>query len=230
MANENQNTYKNMQHAIVEALHELGQISPYNDESVRMKELFSKVEKAPIEVNGKVDTGPHRFSIFNSALTGRRSAPELFERIEDTGRQGAWWRLKKPYEEAIEFALEQKSFKQHHQRARTRNEIIPETRTIKPQEVFNWNKSNILDILTRIQQFATRTSDLRDENRELEERLSQLTDEISQLKKNSSSDILQMLETYKENLSHAYKLRDQLFACQKRLTSLSDSVIETLDK
>ena len=60
--------------------------------------------------------------IFNSALCGRRSAAELFERIEDSNRQGAWWRLKLPYEKALEFALEQKSFKTMKQRNRQKVE------------------------------------------------------------------------------------------------------------
>ena len=94
--NVNNQVYKNMQHAIVEALHELGDSSPYNDRSVRRKELFSRVENAPIEVDGIIQNGPHSFSIFNSAICGRRSAAEIFERVEDPERTGAWWRLRVP--------------------------------------------------------------------------------------------------------------------------------------
>jgi hypothetical protein len=117
-----------MQHALVEVLHELGQYSPYNDNTVRSKELFARVEHCTIEVNGEPDSGPHRFSIFSSALSGRRSVSELFERVEDPDRAGAWWRLRIPYEEALEFAKGQKGFAPAHQRARRRQEPAGDVR------------------------------------------------------------------------------------------------------
>ncbi|OHT08172.1 hypothetical protein TRFO_23378 [Tritrichomonas foetus] len=225
---DNGQAYKNMQHAIVEALHELGQYSPYNDNSVRMKELFSRVENAPIDANGHTETGPHRFSIFNSALCGRRSAAELFERVEDSNRQGAWWRLKMSYEDALDFALEQKSFKKMKQRVRNKNDQQQNKQfQFNPQNhIMMWSKSDVLETIEKIKSFAKYTSRLREENKELEEKSAQLTDEISQLRQSCSPDVMQMMETYLAAQEQVKLLKEQLLNAQKQLKLLNDQSIE----
>lgn len=219
--------YKNMQHALVEAIHDLGQNSPYNDQSVRMRELFSRCENVSIEVNGVIDAGPHRFSIFNSALCGRRSAAELFERIEDSNRQGAWWRLKLPYEKALEFALEQKSFKTMKQRNRQKVETNDgKVLQFKPQSHITWNKTAVLETIEKIKLFSMQTARLRNENKELEEKSAQLTDEISQLKQSCSTDVMKMMEAYFAAQEQVKILRDQIIEAQTHLKALNDQTIE----
>ena len=219
--------FKNMQHAIVEAIHELGQNSPYNDQSVRMRELYSKCENASIEVNGVIDNGPHRFSIFHSALRGRRSAAELFESIDDSNRQGAWWKLKLPYEKALELALEQKSFKTMKQRNRQKAESNEgKVLQFKPQDHITWNKTAVLDTIEKIKLFSIQTARLQNENKELEEKKSQLKDEITQLKQSCSSEVMKMMETYFAALKQVKILKDQIIEAQTHLKTLNTQVTD----
>lgn len=219
--------YKNMQHAIVEAIHDLGQDSPYNDNSVRMRELYTRCENCSIEVNGVINSGPHRFSIFNCALCGRHSAAVLFERIEDSNRQGAWWKLKLPYEKALEFALEQKGFETMKQRNRQKAEANEgKTLQFKPQDHITWNKTAVLDTIEKIKHFSIQTTRLRNENKELEEKSAQLTDEISQLKQSCSSEVNNMMDAYFAAQKQVKLLKDQIIEAQAHLKALNLQAIE----
>ena len=224
---EEEPCFANMQHAIVEALHELGANSPFNDGSVRMKELFAKVENACIDVNGHTETGPHRFSIFNSALCGRRSAAELFERVDtDEGRHGAWWRLRMPYEDAVKFAKEQKGFKAVQTRTRQKSETtVSIDKIFRSTALVNWNKTDVIDSLDRIQKFAHVTANLREENMRMNERAAQLDDEIAQLRQSVPKDVLDMVKVYQEARERATALRQLLLDTQRRLLELSDKAI-----
>jgi hypothetical protein len=97
-------TYHNIEHAIIEAIHLLAPLSEYNDESARCKDIFKLVRESTICVDGQLQTGNHRFTIFSSALSGRRSSLKLFQKVSDTERKGSWWRLKVPYDEAQRIA------------------------------------------------------------------------------------------------------------------------------
>ena len=225
--------YKNMQHAIVEALHDLGAGSIYHDNSVRMRELYARVKDAQIEVGDHIETGPHRFSIFNSALCGRRSASELFERIEDPGRQGAWWRLARSYEESLSYALEQKGIKKVQRRVRQKQDPQPqpEIAHVKPQPVFKWNKVEVLDILSQLKELALKTSSIREENRKLEEKLALETEEVDIMtyaikEQDPSNYKLAQLEEYLKADEYRKALRAQLEAAQKNLISMSDQSME----
>ena len=224
--------FANMQHALVEALHELGASSPFNDGSVRMKELYAKVENAPIDVNGHPDTGPHRFSIFNSALCGRRSAAELFERVDNEGevRHGAWWRLRMPYEDAVKFAKEQKRFKALQTRTRQKAEPpVAVDKIFRPNALINWNKTEVLDTLDNIKRFAQATAAMREDNARMQERSSHLDDEIAQLRQSVPKDVLEMMKVYHEARDRAQALRQLLLDTQRRLLSISERAIQFQD-
>lgn len=227
---KDERVYKNMEHALVEAMHDLGQNSPYNDQSVRMRELFTRCENCSIEVNGVINSGPHRFSIFNSVLCGRHSSAEIFERIEDSNRQGAWWKLKIPYEKALEFALEQKSFKTVKQRNRQKTETSErKALQFKPQDHITWNKTIVLDTIEKIKQFSIQTARLKNENKELEEKSAQLIDEISQLKQSCSSEVMYMMETYFAAQEQVKILKDQIIEAQTHLKALNAQSTEIQD-
>jgi hypothetical protein len=213
-----------MQHALVEVLHELGEYSPYNDNTVRSKELFARVEHCTIEVNGEPDRGPHRFSIFNSALSGRRSASELFERVEEDGRTGAWWRLRVPYEEALEFAKGQKGFARVHPRVRQRQEPSRDAGGERPGCV-KWNRSSMLAGLDQIDEFARKVFDLCEENERLKEQSQQLGDEITQLRQKASPDLLKMIELYHATQAGVDRLRQQLIDVQAQLMRASNEAV-----
>ncbi|EAY11833.1 hypothetical protein TVAG_459050 [Trichomonas vaginalis G3] len=231
--NRQQKIYKNMQHAIVEALHVLGESSQYNDGSVRMKDLFTFVEKSPIEINGQIDSGPHRFSIFNSALSGRRSAAILFEKIDNNDRQGAWWKLAKPYDECLQIALEQKGNKKAQKRNRPKVEPKPtsEITHVKPQVLFKWNKSEVMDIFEQIKELTIKTANLREENRKLKEKLVIENEEIdlrisSIYEQDPNSPALKRLDEYQKAKNYELSLRGQLETEQKKLFTLSDQAME----
>jgi hypothetical protein len=221
------NPFKNMQHAIVEILHELGPYSPYGDNSVRSKELFARVSNAPIEVDGVVDNGPHRFSIFTSALSGRRSAAELFEGIEDADRVGAWWRLRIPYEEARALALQQKGFTAARARARPGPEprLAQATPPAKAPPPFIWDDTQIVAGLGRIREFSTRTFELREKNKRLRERSGQLADEIARLKQMVSQEVLQVVDVYRAGQASCERLRQQLVDAERRFVALTDDAM-----
>ena len=217
---DNEQVYQNTQHAIVEAIHILGQNSGYNDGSVRMKEIFAFIKDAVIMVDGQPQPGPHRFSMFNSALVGRRSAQEIFERIEEPHRQGAWWKLKIPYEDAIQIACQQKGDKSHQERIRK-----PEAQEelLNPQNAFNCNGSTLKDNLNIIQTFLKKVINLREENKNLENHLIQLNGEISLLKQSSSPEVISMLEAYIKAIQRSQMLKNDLIRAQSQLNQASQS-------
>jgi hypothetical protein len=90
--------------AIIQAIHILGEASDYHDGTVRARDIFQLVRNASIRIDGKPTHGPHRSPLFVSALSGRRSSFRIFEQIKDPKRSGAWWRLRVPYQEAIDLA------------------------------------------------------------------------------------------------------------------------------
>lgn len=98
-------TYRSIEHAIVEAIHVLGQESPHGDGSCRCKDIFAAVQYAAISVDGRALQGGLRFAKFSSALCGRRSSQRLFQRACDGRRVGSWWKLRLPYEEALLAAM-----------------------------------------------------------------------------------------------------------------------------
>jgi hypothetical protein len=73
-------TFQNIELAIIYAIHLLAPSSKYSDDSCRCKDLYSLVKNAAIVVDGQLQHGNHRFTIFSSALCGRRSASQLFQR------------------------------------------------------------------------------------------------------------------------------------------------------
>jgi hypothetical protein len=97
-------TFQNIELAIVHAMHLLAPFSKYGDESCRCKDIYRLVRDAAVQVYGTWQYGNHRFSIFSSALRGRRSSTRLFGRISDPHRSGSWWKLRIPFEEAIALA------------------------------------------------------------------------------------------------------------------------------
>ena len=225
--------FQNMQHAIVVALHQLAPFSIYHDGSIRMKELYSQVKDCKIQVGDHVESGPHRFSIFNSALSGRRSASELFERVDDVGRQGAWWRLAHSYEECLQYAKEQKGMKKAQQRVRTKPEppAQPEIAHVKPQNIFRWNKAEVLNILNQIKELAMKTSALKEENRKLEEQKALLTEEMEiitgSLKEQDPTNYrLAQLDEFIKADEYRKQLRAQVEQAQKNLMTMSDQSME----
>ena len=98
-------SYQNIELAIVDAIHMLAPFSEYEDDSCRCKEIHNLVKNATIEINGFMQQGNHRFTLFSSALCGRRSSQKLFQKVTDRDRVGAWWKLKVPYEEAVQIAM-----------------------------------------------------------------------------------------------------------------------------
>ena len=225
--------FKNMQHAIVVALNQLAPYSVYHDGSIRMKELYSQVKDCKIQVGDHIETGPHRFSIFNSALSGRRSASELFERVDDVGRQGAWWKLARSFDECLSIALEQKGMKKIQQRVRSKPEppAQPEIAHVKPQNFFKWNKPEVLDVLNKIKELAIRTSALKEENRRLEERKATLTEEMDiitgSLKEQDPTNYrLAQLDEFIRADEYRKSLRAQLEQAQKILMTVSDQSME----
>ena len=93
-------TYQNIEQAIVEAIHLLAPLCEYGDDSARCKDIFKLVRESTICIDGQPQTGNHRFTIFSSALSGRRSSLKLFQKVTDPDRHGSWWKLKVPYDEA----------------------------------------------------------------------------------------------------------------------------------
>ena len=225
--------FQNMQHAIVFALNQLAPFSTYHDGSIRMKELYTQVKDCKIQVGEFVDNGPHRFSIFNSALSGRRSATELFERVDEIGRQGAWYKLARSYDECLALALEQKGMKKIQQRVRNKPEppAQPEIAHVKPQHVFKWNKTEVIDILNQIKQLAIKTSELKEENRILEEKKDLLTEEMEimtgSLKEQDQTNYrLEQLEAYIQADEYRKALRKQVEEAQNNLITISNQSFE----
>ena len=101
--------FQNIETAIVEAISSLSRYSEYRDGSVRCKEIYNLLRQTQIMIDGKLQVGNLRFTLFSSALCGRRVSLKLFEKITDPNRHGSWWRLKVPYREAMEIALQQKT-------------------------------------------------------------------------------------------------------------------------
>jgi predicted RNase H-like nuclease (RuvC/YqgF family) len=216
-----------MAHAIVEAIHDLGSYSPFNDGSVRRKELCARIQNARIEVNGQIETG-HRSAVFDSALCGRRYTADLFERIEDSNRQGAWWRLAVPYERALEIALGQKSSKTLQTRTRQRQDSSnPKSYLIRPSTQQKcWSRSRLFDSLSKIESFNQKTVALIEKNVHLSERLTQLQDEVAQLKQNATPEVLQMIDFWHNRQNQVAKMRQQLVNVEQQLTNMSKSCAE----
>jgi hypothetical protein len=224
--------FKNMQHAIVEIMNELGQYSPYGDNSVRSKELFARVSVAPIEVDGVVDVRPHRFSIFTSALSGRRSAAELFESVEDASRLGAWWRLRMPYEEALARALQQKGFTAPRPRVRQPPDSRPARAEggAKPPVPFIWDDRNLVGGLRRIRDFSRRAFEFRERHKQLRERSGQLADEVARLRQIVPQEVVQMVDVYRNGLAICDRLRQQLADAEKRFVRLTDDAMRQQER
>jgi hypothetical protein len=216
-----------MAHAIVEAIHDLGRYSPFNDGSVRRKELCARVENARIEVNGRIEIG-HRIAVFDSALCGCRYAAELFERVDDSNRQGAWWRLAVPYDKALEIALGQKGSKSLQTRTRKRQDSSsPKGHILRAYgRPKSWSRNAIFESLDKIEAFTEKTAALMEKNVHLAERLTQLQDEVTQLKQSSTPEVLQMVEVWHNRQNQVAKLRQQLFNVEQQLTSLNKGCTE----
>ena len=73
---------------------------------------------------------------------------------------------------------------------------------------------------------AKKTQEIRDENKELEEKSAQLTDEISQLKQSCSTEVMKMMEAYFAAQEQVKILRDQIIEAQTHLKALNDQTIE----
>jgi hypothetical protein len=206
-----------MQHALVYFIHELGRTSPHGDGSVRMRDLFNRIEHEPIESADGVDRGPHRFSLFNSGLTGRRSASALFEQIDDSERRGAWWRLRVPFAEALEIAQKQSNDRRRHTRTKQTEPGPDPAPKIKAGALLGWNRTLVFESLEEIKEFAVRTRNLELENRELEMKSVQLADEIGQLRENAPPAVLEMLEVYRSGREQVEVLKRQLVEVEERL-------------
>lgn len=179
--------YQSVEHAIVEAIHVLVPFSEHSDESVRCKDIFSLVRDSTIYVNGQPQTGNHRFTIFSSALSGRRSSGKLFQKVTDPDRHGAWWRLKVPYEEALRIC-HSLILKNPHRRG----------------DVFEWQSNFDIISAAREEEIRNRflsfvplnlvVHELEESNREWETKINEVRSKIDTLKQTASPETLQNFE------------------------------------
>lgn len=219
--------FSNMHHAIVCAMRALGESSPYNDGSVRAKELFKRVENAPISADGGVDCGPHRFAIFNSALCGRRAAAEIFERVEDLNRPGAWWKLRIPYERALELAQQQKGARARMTRVRRSAEAGEESHaTARTVVESSKMKAEIVEMCEKIQMFANAAVEMRAQNVKLEEQIQSLIDDINVLEQLASKETKEMLNTFRKSQEQIKALRAILKNTENKLFEMNKNAVQ----
>ncbi|EAX87214.1 hypothetical protein TVAG_115060 [Trichomonas vaginalis G3] len=192
--------YQSVEHAIVEAIHILTPFSEYSDDSVRCKQIFSLVRDSTIYINGQPQTGNHRFTIFSSALSGRRSSVKLFQKVTDPERHGAWWKLKVPYEEALRIC-HSLILKNPHRRG----------------DIFEWQSNFDIVSAPREEEIRNRflsfvplcmvTEELQDSNEEWESKINEIKEKIEVQKQNSTPETLQNLQQLIQLQSTVSELR-----------------------
>lgn len=187
-------SFQNIELAIVEAIHVLAPFSEYKDDSCRCKEIHNLVKNATIEINGVLQQGNHRFTLFSSALCGRRSSQKLFQRVTDPDRVGAWWKLKVPYQEAVQIASSL------HSRHATKLTDSDEQR-LSPEVHVNREEFVRMKFLSLVP-LATMGNEVRDLNARLEERNAELTRIVQLCRSEASPATLQMLDEYKRLRKH----------------------------
>ena len=135
-----------------------------------------------------------------------------------------------PYEDAVKFAKEQKSFKALQTRTRQKAEPpVAVDKIFRPNALISWNKTEVLDTLDNIKRFAQATAAMREDNARMQERSAHLDDEIAQLRQSVPRDVLDMMKVYHEARDRAQALRQLLLDTQRRLLSISERAIQFQD-
>lgn len=159
-------TYQNIELAIIEAMHLLAPFSEFGDESCRCKEIHNLVRNAAIEINGVVQQGKHRFTLFSSALCGRRSSQKLFQQVAHKERPGAWWKLKVPYEQAVQIATGLLS--RHSQKFNEDEQIVSqETLIARRDELVRSKFMSLIPVVPLKSEISAIHDQLQERNREL---------------------------------------------------------------
>lgn len=179
-------TYQNIEMAIVEAIHLLAPFSEFSDESCRCKEIYSLVKAASIQIEGHAQQGNHRFTLFSSALCGRRSSLLLFQKITDKDRHGSWWKLKIPYEEAIGYAA---SIHSKHP-----NKFNDTTDSPVSLEVVASRQEIVRGMFMSFIPVSMMVNELSAENVQLKNKQNELQQKIQQIKSDSSPETLRAFD------------------------------------
>lgn len=179
-------TYQNIEMAIVEAIHLLAPFSEFSDESCRCKDIYGLVKNASIQIEGHVQQGNHRFTLFSSALCGRRSSLFLFQKVTDKDRHGSWWKLKIPYEEAIGYAA---SIHSKHPSKFNDNSDSPVSLEVvaSRQEIVRGMFLSFVPVSLMVNELAA-------ENEQLKSQQNELQQKIQQLKSDSSPETLRVFD------------------------------------
>lgn len=193
-------TYQNIEHAIVEGIKILSPFSEYEDGSVRSKDLFNLVKNAAINVDGQVQQGNHRFTLFSSALCGRVSSMKLFKKINARERHGSWWALKVPYEEAIAIIMSL-----HPRRQSTLSK--KDEQMSRPEEIIAPRTEIVRHLFMSFVPLTLSTSHLENTNKRLEESINTIQEQVRQARSEASPETIQRV--------------DQLISFQKRFDDLS---------
>ena len=202
-------SFQNIELAIVEAIHVLAPFSEYGDESCRCKEIHNLVKNATIEINGTMQQGNHRFTLFSSALCGRRSSQKLFQRVADPERVGAWWKLKVPYQEAVQIAS---SLHARHSMKLSDSDdhsLSPEV-PVKREEFVRTKFLSLIPL-------AMLGTEVRDLNAKLEEKHTELTRSVQLCRSETPAATVQMLDEYKRLKEHIENVKQRRGAGQHRM-------------
>ena len=179
-------TFRNIELAIIEAIHLLSPLSEYQDESCRCKDIYNLVKDASIQIDGSIQQKNIRFPLFSSALSGRRTSFHLFEKITDKDRYGSWWKLKTSYEDAISFA----------------NSIHTKNSTRFPSSKASLETSNVVasreeivrSMFLSMVPATMKVKELSVENERLQNKHDQLKQELQTLKSESSTETLRLID------------------------------------
>lgn len=179
-------TYQNIEMAIVEAIHLLAPFSEFLDESCRCKDIYGLVKNASIQIEGHIQQGNHRFTLFSSALCGRRSSLFLFQKVTDKDRHGSWWKLKIPYEEAIGYAA---SIHSKHPSKFNDNSDSPVSLEVvaSRQEIVRGMFLSFVPVSLMVNELAAENDQLKSQQNELQQK-------IQQLKSDSSPETLRVFD------------------------------------
>lgn len=171
-------TYQNIEMAIVEAIHLLAPFSDFQDESCRCKDIYGLVKGASIQIEGHIQQGNHRFTLFSSALCGRRSSLFLFQKITDKDRRGSWWKLKIPYEEAIGYAASI-----HSKHPSKFNDISDSHVSLgvaaSRQEIVRGMFMSFVPVSLMVNELSAENNQLKNKQNELQQKIQQLKSESS---------------------------------------------------
>ncbi|OHS95798.1 hypothetical protein TRFO_38044 [Tritrichomonas foetus] len=195
-------TYQNIEMAIVEAIHLLAPFSEYSDDSCRCKEIYGLVKSSSIQIEGHVQQGNHRFTLFSSALCGRRSSLRLFQKVADKERHGSWWKLKVSYEDAISIAA---SIHSKHPNKFSDAGDSP----VSPEEVVASRQEIVRNMFMSFIPLSLMANELAADNSSLEARQVELQGRVAQARAEASPETARML--------------DQLISLQRHLDELTQN-------